>query len=123
MSSFSSHDYFSNIAATNNGYTGFTPPTGVPQLLIGKDNFGRPVIISDGSVPYDPNASYEADLSMLRSMIANHDWYYKYRNDHGIYMSGFRNEQEIENLIRRRGGVFETIWNTEKTRHGGGMMI
>jgi hypothetical protein len=33
-------------------------------------------------------------------------------------MRGFRNEQQIENLVRQRSGVFETIWNTEKVRHG-----
>lgn len=117
MSSFKNSSYFNSVPSFDFA-GGFTPPAGVQQLTFGRDITGRPIVIGDGSVPYDPQASYEADLSLLRRLIAEHDWYYKYRDDHGQYMRGFRNEQQIENLVRQRGGVFETIWNTEKVRHG-----
>ena len=123
MPNFAGYSQFNNTPPAISGFPGFTPPPGAPQLLIGRDVYGRPVIISDGSVPYDPNASYEADISLLRNMIANHDWYYKYRDNQGSYMRGFHNEQQIEDLVRRHGGVFETIWQTEKNRHTSGMTI
>ena len=104
-----------SVPTISDPFNGFTPPSG-PQMVFGQDAHGRPIVLQDANA-YNPQQAYEADFQRFQQLLRDFDWYYLYRNDPRVQHQGYLTEQEIENLVRRHGGVFSTIWQTERSRH------
>jgi hypothetical protein len=102
------------ISLPSGNYNGFTPLAD-QSLIFAKDASGNTVIVTDPKT-LTPE-SYSQDLSELRARIESHNWYYHLHNDIGTYNSGYHNEQAILQIVQRRGGIFKTIWETERRRH------
>lgn len=101
--------------AANNGQN---PPVFQNTLVFGKDVNGRPVIIPGASADFfQSQAAINADMAEFQQRIGTHDWYYRLHGNLDIFSQGYYNEQAIEAIVRRRGGVFATIWDTERRRH------
>lgn len=96
-------------------YNGFVPPNPSNNVIFGHNANGQAVVFSDPGLN-SPDAII-ADMNELRSRISNHNWYYKYHSNLDVFSEGYRNEQAIQAIVKRRGGVFLTIWETERSRH------
>lgn len=107
-----------SIKIPQSGNTGFTPPLFQNTLVFGKDANGRPVIVPGNSVDfYQSQAAIDADMAEFRQRLGSHDWYYRLHGNLDTFSQGYYNEQAIEAIVQRRGGVFATIWETERRRH------
>lgn len=96
-------------------YNGFVPPAFSNGVVFGTDTTGRTVVVSH--LASTSQEALNADMAELRSRLAHHNWYYRYHENLETFTAGYRNEQAILAIIKRRGGVFETIWETERHRH------
>lgn len=97
------------------GYNGFVPPSYDAGMTFGKDSNGRAVVFANPG--FDTQEALNQDMNELRQRINNHNWYYKYHSNLDVFSEGYRNEQAIQLIVQRRGGVFATIWETERARH------
>lgn len=96
-------------------YNGFVPPSYSTPMVFGTDASGRPVILIDPS--FNSPEALNADMAELRERISRHNWYYRYHSNLEVFTEGYQNEQAIQAIVQRRGGVFATIWDTERHRH------
>ena len=65
--------------------------------------------------PYQPMVDHE--LQSFRDMIFSHNWYYDYSKSLDVFNAGYNNEVAIVGIVNRKGGVYKTIWETEKNRN------
>ena len=105
---------FEHSAPYTASYNGFIPPTGDTAIFV-KDSQGRTLLLQDPSL--NSNEAYERDLNELRQRMRIHDWYYHLRNELDSYTRGYHNEQAMLELVRRRGGIFQSIFEAEKRKH------
>lgn len=94
-------------------FNGFAPTQG-QAMVFAKDASGKTVIVSNADM-LSPEA-YNRDLSELRARIDSHNWFYQIQSDPNVYNQGYLNEQAMLQIVRRRGGIFKTIWETERAR-------
>lgn len=102
------------ITYPSNDFNNLPQPSG-QSLIFTRDASGNTVVVSDANT-LTPEA-YNKDLSELRARLDSHNWYYHLQCDSGVYHNGYHNEQAILQIVRRRGGIFKTIWETERSRH------
>ena len=97
-----------------NQYNGFVPPTTSSAMFV-RNAAGQVVVI--GSPEQNSPEAYQADMSEFQSRLKNHNWYYHLSANQDVYTNGYLNEKAMMEMIHRRGGVFETLWETERRRH------
>lgn len=95
-------------------YNGFTPPES-NFLEFGLDSNGKSIILSQSVL--NTQEAVSSDMNEMMQRIYTHNWFYRLHANLDIFSEGYRNEQAILLIVQRRGGVFATIWNTEKQRH------
>ena len=83
-------------------------------MVFGQDANGQTVAFPNPG--FDSQEAVVSDMNEFRSRLSAHNWYYKYHSNLDVFSEGYRNEQAILAIIQRRGGVFETIWDTERRR-------
>ena len=97
-----------------NQYNGFVPPVTSNVMFI--RNAAGQVVVIDNPDLNSPEA-VQAEMSEFQSRLKNHNWYYHLSANQDVYTNGYLNEKAMMETIRRRGGVFETLWETERRRH------
>lgn len=93
-------------------YNGFVPPTS--NVSMHTDANGQTVVYH-----HVENQSYDfqQDLQELHTRLQNHNWHYKFHQNLDVYNAGYHNERAILKLVERHGGIFTTIWETERSRN------
>lgn len=56
-------------------------------------------------------------ITEYRIALANHDWYYYFSDDHGVWSRGDATSKDLFNIAKSGGAEFQAAYNEQHAKH------